>query len=229
MELIFENYVKKYPEILKTINIFEGDFTCAFSGAKVKKVVKTDEVFKDNFVVLDAFRHMESGHIDYRIAILLANYNNHSGLRNHCIIAYEDEMEIISYSTFAEKVFAIKKVPFEVVFSFTLKKHIAYKATQQFDIDNFIIYTDRGEAIFKRSEINEWYPIVKRWYSEYKKEKSYFTQSQIAGKTEIAPSQIMNYGKKRFFEEDKILDKYRNTLIFELLIFKTLKKDEYSN
>ena len=236
MELIYKNYVKMYPEVTKDINIqkkgsdlFAAKMFCAYTGKEINEGVALDDAFKENFTDIDEFRYIRTGYVDAKIAVLMANYDKYSGLRNHCILAFENEMRLISYSTFADEIFNIQQTPFEAVFSFTLKKHIAYKSKPQYNVDNFIIYTDRGEAIFDRAEINIWYPIIKEWYSEYKKGKSYFTQLQIAGKQDISTSQILNYGKDKFFKENEILEKYRNTLIFELLTFKTLKKDEYND
>jgi hypothetical protein len=228
MELIFKNYIKQYPDVLKNINIVETIGKCAFSGKMCNPVVKIEDIFKENFSDMSQFRFLNSNWVDYRIAVLLANYNQRSGLRNHNIIAYENEIKFLNYSDFADEIFNIAKTPFEVVFSFSLKKHIAYKSNVQQNKNTFIIYTDRGNALFNRYDIDIWYPIAKAWYTEHKKDKTYFTQSQIAGKSEISSSQIIAYGKRKFFLEDAILQKYRNTLIFQILTQKTLKKNEKS-
>ena len=228
MKYIIKHLKKQYPNILEKrktkIYSFPIPLKCGYTGKKITKGVKISEIFKPNFTEIENFKYIESGYLSVDIAISLTSFDGRAGLRNFCLYANEKKLKFVKYSNYLDLIMNIPDIPFDICFTFGGKKHVAYKSTLQHDKNNFIIETDKGTAYFNRKEINEFLPIMQKWYSEFEKNKTYFIKKQISGEEEINPRQIIRYGKDKFFAEKKIINKYKNKLIFKLFT-KILQKN----
>ena len=227
MKLIINKIKEFYPEIESRLKIVKlnQSVKCAYSGIEITSGVKIEDIFKPNFTDTENFKFLKSGYLGVDIALSFSNIKGKAGLRNYSIYADAKELKFVKYSDFLDLIMAIPRIPFNIAFSFSGKKHVTYKCTEQNNRDYFTIQTDRGVAYFNRKSVNEFFPIIKKWYS-ISNNKPFFTQAQIGGRQEIATTQILKYGKETFYMEDRILEKFRKQLIFEIFTTKTLKNEK---
>lgn len=113
---------------------------------------------------------------------------------------------------------------FQVGITYSHKKHIAYKAPINFDTENYQVITDLGIVNFEKQKAIKIIKIAQKWYTvlpekiNTEAKPTFFTKDQIKGFSLPNYNQIKNYGIVKYMNENKELEKYRKTLLFNLII-----------
>ena len=198
---------------------------CCFSGEPITEGVLKKDVLSSNFTDTQYLRY-DSKYISVSIAQCMQpiSSDGRASLRNYSFFATENELRLLQRSEIWELIISEKATPFVLCVTYNGKKHVSYTAQPQYRNDVFSVYTDAGEVEVDFSVLGELTPILTSWYSIVKgKEKAatpptYFTKDEILT-GEIGNNKIQSYGVEKYFQENQILEKYRNLPILKLLVF----------
>lgn len=198
---------------------------CCFSGERITEGVLKKDVLSSNFTDTQYLRY-DSKYISVETAQCMQpiSSDGRASLRNYSFFATENELKLLQRSDIWDILVNEKATPFILCVTYNGKKHVSYTAQPQYRNDIFSVYTDTGEVIVGVEALNELIPILKSWYSVVKgKEKAatpptYFTKDEILT-GEIGNNKIQSYGVEKYFQENQILEKYRNLPILKLLVF----------
>ncbi|MCG8640911.1 MAG: hypothetical protein MI862_14345 [Desulfobacterales bacterium] len=113
-----------------------------------------------------------------------------------------------------------------LVVTFSNKKHIAFKSILNPGGFPQVVSTDRGNVHvdFDSELVN----VLKSWYrvcKETKQEPTFFTKNEILFGSSNH-KRITGYGTEKYFEENQILERFRNTESLNLLVY-LLNKQPY--
>lgn len=207
--------------------IVECNSRCAFTGEKIKEGVLKSKIISKTFTDFDCIK-FKSDYVSVGIALLLSNViktekGTFNSLRNYSFKTNTKGFDILNRANILDFLLSKKSTPFQICITFSNKKHIAYKSKKQVSSNFFTITSDIGDIIFDVSKTKEILPVIQRWYSVVKDNKSKqqptnFTKSEILGENIPIFKKIQAYGASKYFKENNIIEKYRNTLYFKLLI-----------
>lgn len=206
---------------------------CCMTGQPLQQACLKKDVIGDNFTDIQYLRY-PSAYISPDIAkLIVGKAVDGNGLRNYSFYADNHGLVILKREDIWGHIFAAKDQPFILGVTFSNKKHIAFKATPQYNSDNFRIYTDIGECEFyfdwlkpAISYMQEWYTIVPGKENSTQ-QSTFFTKANILGETPPTVAQIKAYGEDWYFSENKIFEKYRQMLVFKVLVFALNKKNKW--
>ena len=195
---------------------------CAFTGEPIQFACLKKDVIGENFTD-QTFLRYPSAYVGVDIAKLILPTINGNGLRNYSFYATKNELRLMKREDILPLILDDLGVPFVLAVTFSNKKHIAFKATPQYNADFFTIFTDIGNCIFDRFEhipilrvMQNWYTIIgEKAHTEAK--PTWFTKANILGETLPNAIQIHGYGEGMYFEENAILEPFRGTLILKTL------------
>jgi len=184
------------------------------------------ELISKTFTDFELIKY-KSDYVSVDIALLLSNViksekGTYTSLRNYSFYANETGFKTLSRIEILDLLLNIEDDKFQICVTFNNKKHIAYKAKIQINKSLFTVTTDLGDCIFDVEKTKEILPILQSWYkilpeNKSKQEPTFFTKNEILG-TIPNTKKIQLYGVKKYFSETQILDKYRDTLYFKLLV-----------
>lgn len=222
------NLISKHlnPNLLN-IPIEQVDAICAFTGQPISEGVPLKQLIKKTFTDQEIIRY-PSDYASVDIALIMerviAGQKGLTSLRNYSFYATEKELKLLKREEILELLLHIPKTPFQIGITFSHKKHIAYRCVVNYDKSNYIITTDKGNVSFNKLIAADIVLIMQRWYKilpgqeTSKLQPTYFTKKEISGEGIPKTSKIKEYGIKCYFQENQFLDKYRKTLLFELLV-----------
>jgi hypothetical protein len=228
------NLISKHlnPNLLN-IPIEQVDTVCAFTGQHISEGVPLKKLIKKTFTDQELIRY-PSDYASVDIALMMerviSGQKGLTSLRNYSFYATEKELKLLKRDEILSLLLEIPKAPFQIAITFSHKKHIAYRCRINFDRTKFIITTDKGNVNFDKLIAADIVLILQRWYKilpgqeTSKLQPTYFTKKEISGEVIPKTSKIKEYGIKYYFKENQFLDKYRKTLLFELLVYILNKK-----
>lgn len=210
---------------------------CCFTGQVIEEGVPKELLIKDTFKDHDLIRY-PSQYIGVETAMMIAEIikgkekekdgqavANMNALRVYNCYFSETEARIgLKRSEVLDLAIDIPEAPFILLATFSNKKHIAYKASPQYDKHRFVITTDKRQLDFDLEKVRPLLNIVRSWYTvkpEHINSESaftYFSQDQILGLKEVLPMQISEYGRDKFREENRFLQTYRKTLLLDFIV-----------
>lgn len=208
------------------IKIHQVDAICAFTGDRITEGVLLSDLIKKTFTDHELIR-FNSEYASVDIALLMEMVipaeKGLNSLRNYSFYASDKKLVLLKREETLPLLFSIPDKAFQVGITYSNKKHIAYKAPVNFDRDEYKIITDRGMVVFERKTAQAIFTLAQKWYSvvpakaETKVQPTWFTKEQIRG---AAPSvkQITEYGTEAYLNENRDLEKYRGTALFELIV-----------
>lgn len=206
---------------------------CAFTGETIEKGVPIEVALSDNFTEWEYVRY-PSSYVGIRAALcilpVLSGASRPVALRNYSYYVDNEGIRLLKHPEILPLVLDIPSTPFVFVVSYGNKKHTAYKAALNTDRQNFIVTTDQETQVpVNLSEISNYLSIMQRWYTVVNNTKAAptaFTKNEIAGEFPVF-SRIEAYGMEKFEEENKLLEKYRQTATFKLILFSLTKINPY--
>lgn len=214
------------PELIKS-PLVDCDTICAFTGEHINKGVEKKKVLSLKFTDYDLLKY-ESNYISEGIVLLLSNViDNGKGrcnpLRNYSFICSDNGYSLLKREDLLYTLLNIEYDKFQICVTFSNKKHIAYRAKPQYNKRKFVVTTDIGNIEFDVDKTFRILPVIQSWYTIIKGNKSaqeptYFTKSDIIGETEPNFKKIKVYGIDKYKQENEILNLYRGSMYFKLLI-----------
>lgn len=207
-------------------NVEDVDTICLFTGKRISQGVHRKNVIKKTFTDHDYLKY-DSDYVGLEVAATMANIMPGSkglvSLRNYSFIANLDRLVLLSNQDVIDHIINPIEPPFVFCLTFSNKKHLAFKATTNYlSLDHYYITTDLGRCLIIPIVINKYLVIVQRWYSIIPGKEStntkptWFTKQEITTGV-ISPGKIENYPGD-FFNENALIDKYRGTLHFKIII-----------
>jgi hypothetical protein len=226
------NLIEKHlnRENLKA-KIYQIDSNCAFTGSKINEGVLLLDVIKDTFTDLSYIK-FSSDYMSVESALLMSEViprkekEGFNSLRSYSYFANESELRLMNRSEILDLLLNIPSSPFCIAVSYNCKKHTAFKCIENHNTDSFIITTDLYQVVFNKSVVNEFLPIIQSWYTISKdtaQQPTYFSKNEIEyGNANY--SKIMEYGAEKYEQESSILNKYRGSNLFQLIVYLLNKK-----
>jgi len=195
---------------------------CAITGENITCGVLKKDLIKSTFTDHQYLRY-HSDYVSLEVALTIENWEGRVGLRSYSFIATENNLTFLDRSEILKYVVKPPENSFIFCVTFSHKKHIAFKSKLNSNSEKFTITTDLGDVFIDLKDdmnliktINDWYTIIKG-QEDKKQPQTYFTKQNILGETEPIQERILLYGINRFINQDKFLNKYRNTLKLKLL------------
>lgn len=225
----FNIIARNLPADTSRLKIVECDTICAITGEKIKEGLKLKDITGTNFTEYQFIKYASDYvSIDAGKCLketLTSPEGKKSSLRNYSYYADSKEFCILKKDNVLPILLNPPLLPFVIAYSYKNKKHTSIYAVANFRDDNIIIATDQyGNIVLDMSVIKSYLPIIQFWYShnpEIHKSGSvieaYFTKQEILeGSGNL--KKIKAYGFDKFYEENEILNKFRNTLSFQLIV-----------
>jgi hypothetical protein len=203
------------------------DALCAFTGQAITEGVLLHDCISDVFTDFEYIKY-PSDYVSVETALCIAEViqtekGKYNALRSYSYYADENVLRFLKREEILELLLNIPSVPFHIAVSFNFKKHTSFKTHCNINTDQFIITTDLYQVEFKKSYILEFLPILQKWYRvppnkvSTSTQPTYFTKEEIlTGKCNM--KKVDEYGLDQWYMETTILQHYRNTLIFELIV-----------
>jgi hypothetical protein len=222
-------FISKHLCEISGTKIHNINSICAFTGKSITRGILLKDALSSNFTD-NSFVRYKSEYCSTDVFKCLQPVNNQSkaSLRNYSFIVTENDLTILNREKLYDTIVGQKPVPFILAVTYNGKKHITYKTRVQYDNNEFTVFTDIGEVLVRKIDLDVILPIISNWYSVVKGKEHTSTQPTYFSKEEIltgiaSNAHINNYGINKFFEENTILEQYRNTPILKLMVF-VLKK-----
>lgn len=199
---------------------------CCFTGKPITKGIHKKHIVGVNFTDIEYIKY-PSDYVSLEVAKCIMPVipsSNKEGrlnsLRNYSYLATEKELKLLAREDCIEILKNPPSPPFVFAYTYNNKKHTTFKSKITFNTSNIFVTTDINGIIEIKKEIFDLlFPIIQSWYSfeeSMKTTETYFTKGEILYGTDNTRN-IERYGIERFYKENIVLNKYRNTLILELL------------
>jgi hypothetical protein len=215
--------------------VFENTEICAFTGEKITEGYELKKLLSGNFSDYEVFKY-DSKYVGSNFASCIKNTlkteTGYTELRKYSFIATEREIILLRAENLLEWILKEKETPFVFCVgslrASKAQKHTSFKSITNYSNDIFTVSTEIGNVTVNINEVKKILPIVKNWYSVTEATKHKATQLTYFNKEEmlIGSSSFMKieqYGSDRYFKENSVLEKYRGSLWYELII-KSLQK-----
>ena len=206
---------------------------CAFGGTKITEGVKLKHLIRKTFTDHYLIRYQsEYASIDIAMMMeaVIQGPKQLNALRVYSFYADKNKFLLLKRVDAIKFLLNITETPFVIGITFSNKKHIAYKAVENIDSDNFKIITDKGVVEFNKQKARVILSIMQKWYTivpdkkETKALPTFFNKAHIEGVSSPNHKAIMLYGLQKYMNENSELEKYRRTPLFELLLWALNKK-----
>ena len=228
--MIMNLITKHLNENVLTCKIHDVNTICSYSGQRITKGIKFNDLIGDTFTDREIFK-WNSGYLGIDFALLtqpvIRSEKQLNALRNYSFLATEQELKLLSRDEMLNVLMSMPDGAFQIAITYSNKKHIAHKTPINFSKYKFIVCTDTGMVEFDTQKAKQILPIIQSWYTiskDTKQEPTYFTKSDILGETEPGYTKISEYGVEKYFNETIIIEKYRNTSFLKLLVHVLNKK-----
>jgi len=215
------------------LKVYQVNGICAFTGNQIIEGVLMKDLIKKTFTDQESIK-FNSNYASIDIALLIEEVikseKGFNSLRNYSFYADESKLELLKRENILELLLSIPKTPFQIGVTYSNKKHLAYKAPVNFDTENYKVITDLGIINFEKQKAFQIIKIVQKWYKvlpeKVNKEAkpTHFTKDQIKGLSYPNHKQIEAYGLQKFFKESQELGRFRETALFNLIIYCLNKK-----
>ena len=230
----FFHLISSHIDIAKLEEVEDVDTICLFTGQRIAKGIHRKTVIKTTFTDLE-FLKFKSEYVSLDVASTMANIlpgkTRPVSLRNYSFIATEKELRLLRNSEILPHLTSPPDPPFYFCISFNNKKHLAFKATPNFDRERFLITTDFGDCLVEKSDVDAILPVIRKWYTvipekaDTKAEPTYFTKDEIL-KGSKNYKRIESY-PGNYFQEDQFIRKYRGTMLLKILVHALIKTTDY--
>lgn len=205
------------------IPIYPIESICAFGGNTISEGVLISDLVSDVFTDWSYLRYdSEYASIEAALCILpvIKTEKGVNSLRNYSYLVTNSEITLLKNSDILQVLINPKSVPFILTISFNCKKYTTYKSVINHSNDIFTVTTDLFNVEIDIREVAKFLPIISNWYSG---KNNFFTKQEIlTGVCQI--NKIIAYGIDRWAEENKILETFRYTNLFNLITHILQKK-----
>jgi hypothetical protein len=230
------NNLYKYKDNLN-IKVETGlDTVCAFTGKPITEGIPKSKLIKKTFTDHSYLKY-NSKYCSIPSALCISNIiPNKNGiltsLRNYSYIVTEKDLKFLDRPGVLNYILNPYDGKFILNFTYSNKKHTAYKSALNTNKEIIKVTTDKGNVLISVGEFKEVYKVAQDWYTvkpgKEKTEQTFFTKSEInIGVTNY--KKIESYGFKKFYKENELLSKYRGSDMLTLLttlISKETKNDK---
>lgn len=212
---------------------------CAFTGESIQEGIATKELLKTKKLSKQQAKEFayQSNYIGVKalqqLNIIAETKIFLNSLRNYSYYADNKELTILKREDVLSRLLSNKETPFVMAVTYSNKKHTSYKTRLNYDSNTFIIATDNQNVEIDIHRVKKYLPILKKWYSIIKgkenssQEPTYFTKNEIlTGR--LNHNKLSFYSIEQGIKENAILEKYRNSPEFNLIVF-ALNKIKYEN
>lgn len=204
---------------------------CAFTGKEIDKGISLKEVIKDTFTDHSYLKY-NSEYASIEIAASMANIIEGKqgliSLRNFSFIVNDYKLVLLKNSEIMDYILNPIKPPFRFCISFSNKKHLYFKSKINLSKEFYTVTTDLGDCEVSVGRIKKIFPILQKWYTvipgkeDTTQKETWFTKQDILHGSRNF-KRIEQYGYD-YFEENQILNLYRNTLFLKILTHCLTKK-----
>lgn len=225
--------ISKHLDKTQIDNVQDVDTVCAFTGQKITKGIHKKHAIKKTFTDI-AYLKYPSDYVGMDVAATMSNIikteNGQSSLRNYSFIANSERLVLLRNSDVMKYILKPLEPPFQFCISFNNKKHLAFKSKVNYNGRKYIITTDFGDCEIDIDKVNEVLPSIQDRYSvipaksDTKAKPTWFTKDEILNGCRNY-KKIEQYGE-RYFEQEKIIQKYRGTMLLKILINSLTKSDD---
>lgn len=218
--------IAKHLPVEKPDNVQDVNTICAFTGRNIDRGIHKKQIIRSTFTDHGYLKY-PSDYVSIDIAATMSNIlpgkKGLVSLRNYSFIANQEQLILLKNNQVIPCLLNPLPAPFVFCLSFSNKKHLAFKSTINYScLDHYYITTDLGRCLIILDIIKKYLPVVQRWYSIIPGKEStgtkptWFTKQEITTGV-ISPGKIENYPGD-FFNENALIDKYRGTLHFKIII-----------
>ena len=203
---------------------------CALCGASGQQGIPIRQTLSDGFMDTAYLGH--TGSIcTFCAACLGKGQEKTKWLRSTSFLATPSNLLRLKREDIWSYIFNPPSEPFVFGVTYSHKKHISFKAPVNLPGQkSYQIQTERMPVSINLGRIRPLSAIIQRWYTirqDTKQAPTWFTKQDILTGCHNY-KRIEQYGVDGYFEEDKIIEPYRNTALLELLTFSLNKqKDIY--
>lgn len=234
---IIAKHLEKYIGNLKP-KIYEGlDTICSFSGEKITRGVKNDDLIKETFTDHEYIKY-NSGYTSIDYALLLSEILPSPSLKGNLVALrvcnyFVTEQDIVfpSRGDILDIILNLKQeqLPFILVVTYSNKKHTAYKTRLNYDTKKFMVRTDVSDVWLDMDVVEQYLPIIQSWYTIVKGKEDTTQQPTYFSKEEILTGKIdynksVQYGFEKANKENQFLQKFRGKTSFKLIVHLINKK-----
>jgi len=205
------------------VEVEQCDAVCAFTGKKLSEGVRLKKIVSGNFTDLEYIKYNSqyaSADVYKVIGQTIKSEKGYNSLRNYSYYVDNNNLILLKKEQVWDLLINTPEPPFVLAYTFSNKKHTSFKSKFTLNKDRINIITDTfGLITLERKVIEELCPIVQNWYSADKSMKepnTFFVKDEILFGTDNA-TKIKLYGVDKFYKENAILEKYRNTNILKLI------------
>ncbi len=216
--------------------IYECDAVCAFTGLPIQQGIKKSDAISSKFTD-HAYLKYPSDYIsiDAYLCIkeVIETEKGANALRNYSFYVDETGLRLLKRDEILTLMLGQLRTPFVLCVSFNGKKHTSYKATVNYDSENYVITTDEGDVEFSNNaQTNTLIKACQTFYSiipQSKDESTWFTKDEIFTGN-FPTKKIQAYGIDEFTRISNVIRPYFNTPLLRLLTFvlNKLNRDLYA-
>lgn len=204
----------------------------AFTGEEITEGIKTADLLSDVFTDWEYLKY-PTGYVSVSTALCIGDVipgkTRNNSLRSYSYYACESEFRFLNRQDILQLLLNIPETPFRIAITYNNKKHTSYKTIQNVRADAYIITTDLYNLVFVKSHVEQFLPVIQKWYSIIPEkattaaQPTYFTKDEILNGNAPYHKQLL-YGIEKHEAENEFLKPYRNTQILELIVHLLNKK-----
>ncbi len=211
-----------YKSLLQREPLFKGETKCVFCKSPAPKNLK--KVIKNTFTDLD---YLQKGEGVCEACEFVLTDRKENSVRKMSAIFHEKGFLRFTALELADILFNFPKEiepPFFFHLSYSKKKHLFFKGKVSFNKEEFWIQTDEGGFYFEPHRWKNVFKDIQNLYSIPEKEKSKKNPKTFFTKEEILtlnpnPRKVIEFGIEEFFTIKKRLEKVKNTLEYNMLVY----------
>lgn len=212
-------------DVLK-IKVHDIDCICSFTGEQINKAVSNKDLIKKTFTD-HSFKRYSSDYSSLDAAVCIApviqGKKGLNSLRSYSYLAVQGRLTILSREDVLDLILNLPKDEFVLAVTYSNKKHTTYKSVVNTSSDVFTVTTDIGNVVFNLVDVKKLLPIIQSWYCIVDGKEStaamptYFTKKDILNGCGNH-NKIKLYGLEKYFRENSVIKKYRDTEFLKLLV-----------
>jgi len=211
----YDKKIKAAPSI--KVKRIKAD-ACVFCGKS--GTIPAKDVVSSSFTNFDLMQNLTSNTICDYCACCMKN----SKFRFSNWIAYNSKVQYFGRNEIGKILFFKHELPFAVYVTTSFKKLGHLKAVLNFSANNYEVQFEETKVFFQQEIMTKPWEIMGELYSipkeeeEKKQAKSFFTKAEIRTGN-YSYSRVIDYGRKKWQEKEKVLREYRGNPAFELLVY----------
>jgi CRISPR type IV-associated protein Csf1 len=200
------------------VDTVTAEGVCAVCAAAITEGIPIKKVVSGNFSDWNVLADMAASHVCKACKWCIKEPK----MRRSQYIATEQELIYFKRDDIEKYLFTPPEPPFVFFVTSSYKKHGSFRARVNDSRKLFYVQFEDKQILFSPNKYKEVFELMKRMYL-------IFNKVMEIGKGQYIHKRVFEYGLSNWKRDEAILEQYRGSLVFELLLYALNKPEDTKN